>query len=374
MNKFLIISNQAFSLHNFRGALIKKLVSSGFTVYALAPDYTEHSRKKVNELGAITLDYRLSRSKLNVLDNINSLIDLISVLLKLKPSIILAYSIKPVLFSIPIAYLLRIEKRFSMIEGLGYVFMEDNSAQSYFRKFLKFVIKGLYKLSCKFATKAIFLNDDDIDLFIKNNLVDERKVFKIDGIGVDTNYFSPSLPVISPISFIFVGRLLLEKGIEDFIDAAIIIHKKFRHVHFYVAGGLDLNPGSITESQLLTFKKLSFITFLGEVDDIRSVLLKSSVFVLPSYREGLPRSTIEAMSMQKPIITTDVPGCRQTVIDSLNGFIVDVRNPIALANAMEKFITNTQFIVEMGQQSRNIAVNRFKDSIINDSLIELFSK
>ena len=107
MNKFLIISNQAFSLYNFRGALIKKLVSSGFKVYALAPDYTEHSRQKVNELGAITLDYRLSRSKLNVLDNINSLIDLISILLKLKPSIILAYSIKPVLFSIPIAYLLR---------------------------------------------------------------------------------------------------------------------------------------------------------------------------------------------------------------------------------------------------------------------------
>ena len=157
MNKFLIISNQAFSLYNFRGALIKKLVSSGFVVYALAPDYTEHSRKIIYDLGAITLDYRLSRSKLNFLDNIYSLIDLISILLRVKPNIILAYSIKPVLFSIPIAYLLRINKRFSMIEGLGYVFMEDNSAQSYFRKFLKYGIKVLYKLSCKLATKAIFL-------------------------------------------------------------------------------------------------------------------------------------------------------------------------------------------------------------------------
>ena len=150
---------------------------------------------------------------------------------------------------------------------------------------------------------------------------------------------------------------------------------KIENIQIKLFDALDkFSTLQLEKIELEKFKENSFITFLGEVNEIRSVLIKSSVFVLPSYREGLPRSTIEAMSMQKPVITTDVPGCRQTVIDGLNGFIVEVRNPLALANAMEKFILNPQLIIEMGNQSRKIAVNRFKDSVINESLIDLFRK
>lgn len=372
MSKFLIISNQAFSVYNFRGALIKELVKNDFEVYASAPDYTDDLKDKVKSLGAIPIDFRLSRSKLGIFDNFLSLYDIIKILFKVKPHTVLAYSIKPVIFGIILSWIFGIEKRFGMIEGLGYVFMDDKTSKSVWRKVLKKIVIILYRLSCKLSTKTIFLNNDDINLFVSNKIINKNKVFKIDGIGVDTNYYYTTDANFSPISFVFVGRLLIEKGIRDFIESAIELNKKYPEVRFKVVGGLDLNPGSITKEELSIFKELEFIEFCGELSDIRPVVASSSVFVLPSYREGLPRSTIEAMAMQKPVITTDVPGCRETVINNINGFIIPVRDPISLASAMENFIKKPIIIDIMGKESRGIAERRFKDTVINNELVGLF--
>ncbi len=350
--------------------MIQTLSAQGIKVYALAPDYDELLRAQVAELGAEPLDYSLSRVSMNPVLDAVALLQLSLLLRKLSPDITLSYLIKPVLYGSIAAWLAQIPKRFSMIEGLGYVFMDDDSSKTWRRTFLRHTVAGIYKFALKLNNKVFFLNKDDISYFVKEGIVADTKVVWIDGIGLNLDHFRPTIPVKEPVTFVLVARMLREKGVYDFVEAARQVKQQFPTSRFLLVGAGDKNPGSIAETELQAWTDEGLVEWPGQVKDVRQWLMKSSVFVLPSYREGLPRSTQEAMAMGLPVITTDSVGCRDTVEEGINGFVVPVRNPDELAKKMICFIENTDFIETMGHEGRRIAEARFDVHAINAQIIK----
>lgn len=364
-----IISNNATSLSNFRGELIRELVSRGSQVYALAPDYTCLSKSVVERLGAIPITYSMSRTGMNPITDILDFWRLVRYLTKLHADLSLAYFIKPVIYGTIAARFAGVPKRFAMIEGLGYVFT-DVDRPSLKRRVLRVFVTWLYKFSLRSASGVFVLNQDDEDLFVNEKTVTPEKLIRLDGIGVNLNHFQMCPPVNQPLCFIFIGRFLCEKGIYEFMQAAEEVHEQYPSVRFVALGGVDPNPGSMSQAELDEWAAKGTVTCPGNVDDVRPWLSRASVFVLPSYREGLPRSTQEAMAMGRAVITTDVPGCRETVIEGVNGFVVPVRNVRALVAAMLKFVEHPELVGCMGTKSRAIAEKRFDARIINAQIIK----
>jgi glycosyltransferase involved in cell wall biosynthesis len=370
--RFVILSSNARSIFNFRGHLIKRLVDNGHDVIALAPDYDAQSRLLLWNIGAKPVDCDLTRASINPFLDLIHTLKLAWQIWRIKPDSILCYSIKPVIFGGIAAFLARVPNRVMMIEGLGYIYTYDTSELGIMRRMLRKGVDLLYKLSLSLQQKVIFLNQDDINDFVGEGLVDPHKAVKLGGIGVDLEEWAldkqkkPS----EVMTFTFVGRLLKEKGVHEFIKAAELVKTSHPEIRFLMLGDIDQNPGSLSEGDLIYSVQSGLIEWPGHVD-IKGWLSGTSVFVLPSYREGVPRSTQEAMAMGLPVITTDVPGCRETVVDGINGFLVAPRDHVALAKAMEKFIEAPSLINKMGKESRRIALESFDVNRINDRLIAI---
>jgi len=370
MKTIAIISIQAFSLVNFRGPLIQALVDSGTKVYALASDYDDALRQQIKALGAEPLDYEFYRTGMNPLRDGVDMIKLALVLRCLQPDVTLSYFIKPVIFGTLAAWLARVPHRVAMIEGLGYVFTDNGEVWSRKRCLLRASVSWLYRLALSRAHRVIFLNKDDIAEFINADLVDEAKVSCLGGIGIDLKEWSATPSCIEPITFLLAARLLREKGIVQYADAARLVKAQYPAVRFVLLGGLDPNPGGFQQAEVQVWVDEGLLEWPGHVP-VKSWLEQTSVYVLPSYREGVPRSTQEAMAMGRAVITTDVPGCRETVDDGVNGFLVPVRDVSALAAAMLRFIEAPELIETMGQESRRLAEERFDVHMINAKLLEV---
>lgn len=368
--RLALIGNQAFSLINFRGDLIREMTEQGILVYALAPDYDVTTRKRVAELGAIPLDYSMSRTGLNPFRDSIDVVKLLLQLRNLNVDASFSYCIKPVIYGTIVARLAGVSKRFAMIEGAGYVFIEDEKL-SFRRSVLRKLVKVLYRIALNYAHCVFLLNKDDRDLFINEGMANVRKIRVLDGIGLDVTHFALSPSLSNPVTFILVARLLREKGVFEYIDAAREVKRSHPSATFLLVGNVDVNPGSINPSQVEQWVRDGIVEWPGQVGDIRPWLKRSSVFVLPSYREGMPRSTQEAMSMGRPVITTDVPGCRDTVDNGSNGFIIPPRDSSALAEAMITFIEHPELISSMGARSREIAESRFDVTKINAQIMEM---
>jgi glycosyltransferase involved in cell wall biosynthesis len=365
-----LISSMAFSLVHFRGPLIKALVAKNIAVYALAADFNEDTRARTAALGAIPVDYSLARAGMNPIRDLFDAAGLRRVLARLAPEISLAHFIKPVIYGSLASWSARIPQRFAMIEGLGYVFMDgivDSSALR--RRILRAMALGFYRIALRLNQKVFFLNDEDAAFFTQKKLVRPEQVARIDGIGVDLELYAPAPPFLDPVTFVLIGRMLREKGVYEFAAAAKIVRERYPHARFVLVGGTDSNPGSIAESELRSWVGQGVLDWTGQVADVHPWLVRASVFVLPSYREGMPRSSQEAMAMARPVITTDAVGCRDTVEDGVNGWLVPVRDASALAQAMCRFIESPQLIVSMGNASRRIAESRFDVHAINLQII-----
>lgn len=368
--RLALISSQAFSIINFRGPLVCEMVGRGVTVYALAPDYDDASRAAVRKLGALPLDYSVSRTGMNPLRDLFDLIRLARQLGRLKLDATFAYFIKPVIYGTLAARLAAVPQRFAMIEGAGYVFVDDE-ALTLRRRLLRYFVTRLYRLGLSQADHVFMLNRDDAQQFIREGMVATGKVQVLkNGIGLELNHYRAAAPVSEPVCFILVGRLLREKGIYDYVAAARQVKARHPEARFILLGGVDLNPGSIQQSEVDAWVTEGIIEWPGQVSDVRTWLAAASVFVLPSYREGLPRSTQEAMALGRPVITTDVPGCRETVRQGVNGFMVPVRDPGALARAMLMFIRQPEIISAMGAQSRCMAESQFDVHKINAEILK----
>ena len=363
--RFALITSQAFSLANFRGPLIAALITRGVEVFAIAPDFDAQTRASVRSLGAVPVDCALSRTGMNPIRDFFSVFRITLLLRRLNIDASLAYFIKPVIFGNLAAALAGVSKRFCMIEGLGYVFTAPAGGESAKRKILRTLVSVLYKLSLKRADAVFLLNDDDISEMVGRGLVQTAQVIKLNGIGVDLEEWKPAIAVRQPITFLLAARLLREKGIVEYAEAARIVRDKFPGTRFVLLGAEDPNPGSLNASEVIEWVKEGLIEWPGHVP-VKEWLAQTSVYVLPSYyREGVPRSTQEAMAMGRAVITTDAPGCRETVVEGLNGFLVPVRDAVALANAMMRFIKQPELIETMGKASRALAVERFDVHKIN---------
>ncbi|MBC7218482.1 MAG: glycosyltransferase family 4 protein [Candidatus Caldatribacterium sp.] len=364
--RIVLLAHYAPSLVNFRGPLIQALVERGHEVFALAPDFDVKIEEKVRALGAVPLPYSLSRTGLNPLRDGLDFLRLCRMLRRLKPDLVFAYTIKPVIYGTLASWLVGVPWRFAMIEGLGYTFTASGEKETWKKRILKRLVRFLYALALPRATKVFFLNRDDLAEFASLRIIDPGRAFLLGPIGVDLEHFAFVPPVKDPVTFIFIARLLREKGILEFVEAARKIKVKYPETRFVVLGGLDTNPGAIPQAQVESWVKEGIIEWPGHVEDVRPWIAQASVFVLPSYyREGVPRTIQEAMAMGRTVITTDVPGCRDTIIDGCNGFLVPPRDVEALARAMEHFILEPELIERMGRESRRIAEERFDVHKIN---------
>ena len=367
----VLITNQAFSLINFRSSLISALVKKGIRVYALAPDYSDHFRKQIIDLGADPVDIHFDRTGMNPLRDLLAMYKLVVILRSLRPDVTLGYFVKPVIYGTLAAWIAQTPRRVAMIEGLGYVFTATSSDVSRKRRLLRSAVSWLYRVALARAHRIIFLNRDDIADFVRDGLVDEGKVFLLGGIGVDLDEWAVAPAVESPITFLLAARLLREKGILEYAAAARKVKALYPNTRFILLGGLDSNPGSLDNSEVLAWVNEGLIEWPGHVA-VKPWLAQASVFVLPSYyREGLPRSTQEAMAMGRAVITTDAPGCRETVVDGVNGYLVPVRDSYALADSMIRFIKNPDLIKSMGLESRRMAEVHFDVHKINIHLLNV---
>ncbi|ECD9351988.1 TPA: glycosyltransferase family 4 protein [Salmonella enterica subsp. houtenae] len=371
--KIILIGNLSSTVILFREKLIRKLKEKNAQIYTLTMDKDPANFRQISSYGAYPDSYIFSRSGLNPISDIINTYRLYKKIKHIKPDIVLCFFPKPVIFGTLAARLARVKKIYSLLEGLGFCYTEHLNNEGIKKSILKKIQTFLYRISLPFASKVLFLNDDDYkDLIIKNNIPIQSYDI-IGGIGVDLKKFQYTTPKVKPMHFGMVSRLLVEKGVREFVAAARILKEKYPNIQFSIAGSVDDNPGGITLEQVNSWKKENLITFLGQLVDINEYLNNISVFVLPSYREGVPRSTQEAMAVGRPVITTDVPGCRETVHDGVNGFMIPPWDIKALVEAMDFFILNPEKVIEMGKESRIIAEEKFDDSAAASKLIQIFN-
>ena len=372
--KIVLIGTVASSFYGFRADLIRAMREKQYTVYAFTSEYTDSDLKKIESLGAIPITYELNRGGLNPLSDIVAAYKLSKKIREIKPDLVFSYFSKPVIFGTIAAKLAKVPKIVGMLEGLGYTFTEQPQGLNKKIKLIKKIQVFLYKIALPQLDKLIFLNPDDPKDLIDKYAINVRKVEVLGGIGLNLKDYpyQPLSNIQQPVNFLFIGRLLKEKGIHDFIEAAKKVKEKYSETQFTVLGAIDpYNLGALKQSELDELISSNLIDYPGHVNNVKDWIANSHVFVLPSYREGVPRSTQEAMAIGRPIITTDVPGCRETVEHGVNGFTVAKWNPEALAEKMIYFIEHTEQIEKMGYESYKIAQEKFDAEKVNQRLLNI---
>ncbi len=365
--KICLVAGYAPSVINFRKELILELTQN-HEVTVCAPAITIDLKAKIESLGARCLNVEISEGKTNPFNDINYLMQLFKHFKKMKPDVVLSYTIKPVIWGSIAAKLAGVPFISSMITGLGYSFSEMDS---YKRKFVNKMVCFLYKRSLHFNQMVLFQNIDDQNLFKEKGFLSNTPSVLINGSGVNLNHYYYSDQFPKRITFLMVSRLLKDKGVYQYIEAAKQIKAEHENVDFNLAGWIDNNPSCIKEDELASWQADGTINFLGKLDDVRDSIAAASVFVLPSfYREGTPRSVLEAMSMGRPIITTDAPGCRETVTHAVNGYLIPIKDVANLVSSMKKFIHDSALIHQFGEQSRAIAINKYDVHKVNRTIID----
>ena len=374
MNKVALITTHAPSLVHFRGQLIESLRTLEIEVFAIAPNHNADTRKWLIEQGAVPVDCLLSRTGLNPFFDTLSVISLFKILRLLRPDAVFSYFIKPVIFGTIAARFAGVPRRIAMIEGLGFVFTETGRKNSVRTKALKIFVVFLYRIALRFSHQVIFLNNDDAIEFLKLRILKKDKIFQLGGIGVDLRKWRHCKPATDQITFILVARLLREKGVDYYAKAAREIKREYCDVRFVLLGDLDENPGSIALQDVEAWVAEGILEWPGHVP-VMPFLENSSVFVLPSYyREGVPLSVQEALATGRAVITTDSPGCRETVVDGVNGFLVPTHDVPQLVEKMKIFIRQPSLISSMGEKSRELAVENFDIEKKTLSLVEVILK
>ena len=363
MKKIVICSNTAWSIYNFRLNLIRSLKNEDYEVVIIAP-YDEYAEKLKSEFEYY--DVFMNNKGTNPVEDIKTLWNYYNLYKKIKPSIVLNFTIKPNIYGTLACGFLNI-KTINNIAGLGTLFINQNLITK--------LVKFLYKISQRKATKIFFQNKDDYHLFLNEKLVDKNKCDILPGSGVDTEKFKPiGIEKKDNIfRFLLIARMLWDKGVGEYIEAARIIKQKYKNVEFQLLGpiGVD-NPQAISKEQIDKWVSEGIVNYLGVSDNVKEYIAKADCIVLPSfYREGVPRTLLEAASMQKPIITTNSVGCKEVVDDGINGYLCEVRNTKDLANKMEKMLNlSEEDRIKMGKAGRKKIIEKFDEKIVIDKYLK----
>lgn len=365
--KIILSGGFSESLLNFRGSLLRELVVRGYDVITCAPDASSDIRAGLANLGVRYRHLPIERAGLNPVADLQTFWEFWRVFHKERPDLVLAYTAKPVIYSCLAARIFgRRPAAYAMITGLGYGF----GGLSLKQRLIGWIVKRLYRLALRGAAGVFFQNPDDRDLFVRLGLVSTNMpITLINGSGVDLSVFSPcTLPKVTV--FLLIARLLVDKGLREYYRAAQRLKARYPHARFLLAGNLDPNPLSIQDVELAGWQADGTIEYLGPLDDVRPAFAAARVYVLPSYREGTPRTVLEAMAMGRPIVTTDAPGCRETVVDGVNGYLVPVRDDMALEQAMERFIIEPELAERMGAESLRLAREKYDVHKVNAVILE----
>lgn len=371
MARVAVIASSAPSLINFRGELLKAMVCRGHKVFALAPQGHPRSAEIAEQLGSMNAEYvpfTMNRRGLSPLGDLRSLKELTDVLRYRGVEHVLSYTAKPVIYGSLAARRAGIKRIYSLITGLGYAFSTNHWRATVVRT----VSLALYRAALRYNARVFFQNPDDRYLFERLGVLRHReKGVLVNGSGVDLNTFTPARMPDEP-SFLLIARLIAEKGVRDYVEAARLVKKRYPHVRFQLVGSFETGAHRISESEVEQWVDEGIIEYLGTLKDVRPAIRDCSVFVLPTYyREGQPRTILESMAMARPIITTDNPGSRETVQHGVNGFLIQPRDVQSLVDAMIRFLEHPEYLVTMGEASRRIAEEKYDVHKVNAHMLEV---
>ena len=365
VKKVVVLTSSSSSLLNFRKNLIEKMVSAGHDINVVAPNYSDDTSAKLSAMGVVQKTIAFENTSFNPLSDIRFIYSLVGYLRREKPDVFFSYGIKPAFYGALSARLAKISTIVVMITGLGFSIIE----KSIKGRIARLVLQILGRVSLPYCSTVVFQNPDDPKALMDANILSPKVKFElVNGSGVDLDEFANS-PIPENISFLMLSRLLKHKGVVEYFEAAKKIKAKFSNVNFTLAGDYSPNPAAISQSQFEKMLEDGAVNYLGSLDDVKAAIANCSVYVLPSYREGTPRSVLEAMSMGRAIITTDAPGCRETVENGVNGFLVPVGTVDELAQAMESFINDKNAIITMGKQSRSIAESKYDVNVVSQNMM-----
>jgi len=365
--KLFIVVNSVRNYQSKRVLLAEKAREQGYTVHIVTPDDSEI---EITDFEHHT--FPLDRRGMNPIDEIQSIKSLINLYQKYNPDIVHHFTIKPVLYGGIAARVTSTPAVVHGITGLGRAFIDESIKG----KAIRTVVKGGYRGIKNHPNNTyIFQNPDDREYFISSNLVNESDTRLIRSSGVKINRFTPTEEISGPPLTVLPARMLWDKGIQEFVDAAKEVHKKNIEARFALVGSSDPgNPSSISEEILNQWDSDGVIEYWGWQDNMLDVYKKAHIVCLPSYREGVPQVLLEGAACSKPLVTTDVPGCREAVIDGENGYIVPPKDATQLADRLTKLITNPDLRQSMGQQGRTLVENEFSREVVVDRTIDVYKE
>lgn len=362
-----LVSSKSSSLTNFRGPLIDAFIAAGHRVVGFGPEVEPDTIAALAERGAAFDHWPLARAGLNPAPDARSVAVLTAKFRRLRPDVVLSYTMKPTVYGSFAARAAGVPRIASMVTGLGFAFQ----AVSLTSRLAAFPATALLRAAFRFNDRVLVYNDDILREFSARHIfASPEQIVRVPGSGVDTDHYGAQPPVLEPVTFTLIARLLEPKGIREWVEAARGVRARHPDARFVLVGDYDPNPSGLKPAEVEAWARQGVIEYLGPVRDVRPVLSRTSVYVLPSWAEGVPRTVLEAMSMGRPIVTTDAPGCRDTVEEGVNGYKVPLRDASALAAAMERFIAEPERIVSMGAASRRLVLERWDVRVVNRIVLQ----
>jgi glycosyltransferase involved in cell wall biosynthesis len=360
MKKIFLVVNDLVTATIFRKDLMKTLHNLGHDVAVISPSQSNfvNSSEILNDSQKLSFRHihiSINRVSLNPFASLKYILFLSKILKSERPDRVLLYGPKIVIFGSIASRIAGVHKVYSTITGLGYAF----ASQSLKAKFLSVLFKALYKVALSFNAKVFFQNSDDRNYFLTNTLVNNNKSLLINGSGVNINEFQPRAKLDQRYIFLMIARIIPEKGVYEFVQAARIVKQKHPNIVFQLLGPFESESPAILPQTASDWNKEGVIEYISEKSDVKPFIANCNTFVLPSYREGTPKSVLEAMAMGKPIITSDVPGCREPVIDRVNGYLVPPRNSHLLAESMLSIYEDEHFAKLAGVKSLEIIKDKY---------------
>ncbi|HYE10144.1 MAG TPA: glycosyltransferase family 4 protein [Patescibacteria group bacterium] len=362
--KIAVLSSHTSSLFWFRMDMMKEFIKDGHRVIALGSESETDWKSRFKEH---SIEYRqlyVERNGINPIKDLITYMELYQFMKKVKPDKVFTYQAKTVVYGSIAARINGISEVYPLIAGLGSIFRGTGLKN----KIIKTIMLIEYKAACKCSKKVFFQNNDDKNEFINNRLVDEDKTTIISGSGVNMEKFQPT-PLPEKAAFLFIGRLIKDKGIMEYLEACKAVKERNPDIRCLLVGPYDSNPSALKPEELKSYIDAGIIEYYGEQTDVRPFISQCSTYVLPSYHEGTPKTVLEAMAMGRSVITSDAPGCRETVVDGINGYLIKIKDVKGLVNKMEFLISNPDIFKEMGEVSLKIAKEKYDVNIVNSDIM-----
>lgn len=365
--KFLLISPKNRTVYNFRGDLIKAIIARGYEVLVTGPDQTDVD--KIEALGARFVEIPMNKTGTSILGDLKYCKRLKALMKEEKPDVTLGYTVKPVIYGAIAAHRAKVRSINGMITGGGYTF----TAKTMKAKVLGVIVRTLYKLGLRRTDHIIFQNTDDLNEFCDRKLAKREKCSIVNGSGVNMAHFAPA-PLPEQPAFFMLSRLLKSKGVQEYLQAARTVKAEYPDASFYLLGKYETAmQDAVPKETVEQYIKDGIIERFEETSDVRPYYEKCSVYVLPSYREGTPRTVLEAMAMGRPVITTDTNGCRETVTDGKTGYLVPVGDAKTLAERMKAFLLDPALAAQMGKESLALCRDKFEVGRVNAEMLKIMN-